>query len=156
VDNELQVFDFEKDFAGSLRCIPMAVRFKLDCCGVKLSLRQWSRFTHEDRDRLLKSPCTATEEIQSYKDFLIMLIETRANEEAKNVVVASHPAWSVTNRVPDAVCNQALSLQVTPPALERWASLTPLQRFALLKLTRPGHENANFIPAMQEFGCLRT
>jgi hypothetical protein len=32
--------------------------------------------------------------------------------------------------------------------------LTPLQRFALFKLTRPGHSNENFIPAMWEFSIL--
>ena len=41
------LFDFERDFAGSLRCIPMVARQKLDIVGIKLSLRQWSRFTHE-------------------------------------------------------------------------------------------------------------
>jgi hypothetical protein len=36
-------------------------------------------------------------------------------------------------------------------ALDQWASLTPLQRFALIKLSRSGHENRNFLPALQEF-----
>ena len=52
--DEPQIFDFERDFAGSLRCIPMIVRFKLDSVGVKLSLRQWSRFGHRDRELLLR------------------------------------------------------------------------------------------------------
>lgn len=43
------LFDFERDFAGSLRCIPMIARQKLDIIGIKLSLRQWSRFTREER-----------------------------------------------------------------------------------------------------------
>jgi hypothetical protein len=30
--------------------------------------------------------------------------------------------------------------------------LTPLQRFALIKLTRSQHENNNFLPALIEFG----
>lgn len=29
-----------------------------------------------------------------------------------------------------------------------------LQRFALYKLTRPGHDNDNFLPAMREFGLV--
>ncbi|MDA0674030.1 MAG: hypothetical protein O3C67_10055, partial [Cyanobacteria bacterium] len=36
--------------------------------------------------------------------------------------------------------------------LEQGAGLIPLQRFALIKLSRPGHENRNFLPACQEFG----
>jgi len=34
----------------------------------------------------------------------------------------------------------------------QWKNLNSLQRFALIKLTRGGHENENFIPALREFG----
>ncbi len=51
--NDQQLFAFENDFVATLRCIPMAVRFKLDRCGIKLTLRQWSRLTHSDRTDLL-------------------------------------------------------------------------------------------------------
>ncbi|MEO1182111.1 MAG: nitrate reductase associated protein [Cyanobacteria bacterium J06636_28] len=37
---------------------------------------------------------------------------------------------------------------------DAWRSLTPAQRFALIKLSRPSHENRNFIPAMKEFGLV--
>jgi hypothetical protein len=87
--DDLQIFDFERDFAGSLRCIPMIVRFKLDQCGVKLSLRQWSQLCQRPGPR--------------------------------------------------------------PPCLSIWARWTPLQRFALFKLTRAGHDNDNFGPALVEF-----
>jgi hypothetical protein len=40
-------FDFEADFVGDLRCIPMAVRRKLDLVGVKLKL---SHPGHEHRN----------------------------------------------------------------------------------------------------------
>lgn len=40
----------------------------------------------------------------------------------------------------------------TAPSPQQWASLTTLRRFALFKLTRPGHDNDNFVPAMLEFG----
>ncbi|WP_347881158.1 hypothetical protein [Agrobacterium sp. GD03992] len=32
--------------------------------------------------------------------------------------------------------------------------MTDLQWFMSLKLTRPGHDNENFVPAMLEFGIL--
>jgi len=35
---------------------------------------------------------------------------------------------------------------------EQWRELSILQRFALIKLCRPGHENKNFPIAMKEFG----
>jgi hypothetical protein len=37
---------------------------------------------------------------------------------------------------------------------QQWSQLTPLQRFALMKLSRKGHENKNFYPALQEFGLV--
>lgn len=37
------IFEFERDFAVSLRCIPMIARQKLDIVGIKMTLRQWSR-----------------------------------------------------------------------------------------------------------------
>ncbi|MEM6714613.1 MAG: nitrate reductase associated protein, partial [Cyanobacteria bacterium P01_C01_bin.147] len=33
----------------------------------------------------------------------------------------------------------------------QWADLSPLARFALCKLSRPGHENRNFLSALYEF-----
>jgi hypothetical protein len=37
---------------------------------------------------------------------------------------------------------------------DQWKSLSALQRFALLKLYRPGHENKNFKKALKEFGLI--
>jgi len=37
-------------------------------------------------------------------------------------------------------------------SIGQWRNLYLLQRFALLKLCRPGHENRNFPIAMKEFG----
>lgn len=62
-DGEGQIFAFERDFAGSLRCIPMIVRFKLDLAGVKLSLRQWSQLDRAVRGRLVDQACGTPEEI---------------------------------------------------------------------------------------------
>ena len=50
------LFDFEKDFADSLRCIPMAVRYKLDSVGVKLKLTYWNQFSQAERQVLLAWP----------------------------------------------------------------------------------------------------
>lgn len=142
------------DFAGSLRCIPMAVRFKLDHAGVKLTLRQWCQFTPADRHVLLVLPCQSTDEIHRYQGFLIELIATKANEQAKKVVVDPEPEWAKAEAVPSRIVNHSRTLCVPPPTARQWAAMTPLQRFALLKLTRDGHDNANFIPAMREFGAL--
>lgn len=43
------IFAFELDFGGTLRCIPMSVRLKLDQAGIKLSLKQWNKLPPEER-----------------------------------------------------------------------------------------------------------
>jgi len=53
--------------------------------------------------------------------------------------------------VPAEVQDQAAQMEgAIAPA--QWTALSPLQRFALCKLSRPGHENRNFLPALREFG----
>jgi hypothetical protein len=152
--SEQSIFEFEKDFAGSLRCIPMAVRFKLDHCGIKLSLRQWSHFTREDRGQLLNMNCNTPETVVEYRNAIITLIETRAKEHAEDVAVDAHPVWGNSSTVPERLKKHLGLLSLPTLTRDQWAALTPLQRFALFKLTREGHKNENFIPAMREFGIL--
>lgn len=148
------VFQFEQDFAGSLRCIPMAVRFKLDRCGVKLSLRQWSRFGPEERNRLLRLACERREEIEAYRRELEELIELRSSQPPEYLPIELQPPWADAGRVPEQVLQFAAQVQVAPPSESQWASLSPLQRFTLIKLSRAKHDNINFVPAMREFGLL--
>ncbi|GBR40189.1 hypothetical protein AA11826_2053 [Komagataeibacter oboediens DSM 11826] len=145
------LFNFEMDFALSLRCVPMIVRMKLDLCGVKLSLRQWSRFTPHDRQALVDRPATTPPEQVAYRSFLLHLIRTRAGEEPKLLPPAQTEAWQLAAGVPDAIRLKAQSSGLRPPTPEQWGHLSCLQRFALVKLTRPGHENRNFGPALREF-----
>lgn len=152
VTEEAAIFEFEKDFAGSLRCIPMIVRFKLDQCGIKLTLRQWAKFTREERGRLVDARCDTPGEVKSYGEYLAGLIELRAKDPVRLVEVDSAPVWNDAASVPTRLLDWAANLGVRPPSVEQWARLTPLQRFALFKLTRPAHDNDNFIPAMREFG----
>jgi hypothetical protein len=51
-----------------------------------------------------------------------------------------------------ASCRQ-LGLALRPDA---WQSLDELQRFALVKLSHPGHEHRNLPRALEEFGLTAT
>jgi hypothetical protein len=154
--NDTQLFAFESDFVATLRCIPMAVRLKLDLCGIKLSLRQWSRFTRGDRQDLLTTPCGSDAEIAAYRAHLVQLVTLRANEAAKPLAAQPCGQWDNAQQTPAVVTAHARSLGLCPPSQSEWAGLTPLQRFALIKLTRDNHDNINFVPAMQEFGLARS
>jgi len=148
----MTTFAFEQDFAGSLRCIPMSVRQKLDLVGVKLSLRQWSKLSRDERDRLMTLGCTPGEEQAQYRACLLGLIAARTDEPAVFLADMSHDDWMRDDRMPDAVLVQARKDGIAPPSPRAWAGLSPLQRFALVKLARSSHENENFVPAMVEFG----
>ena len=150
--NDVQLFAFESDFVSTLRCVPMAVRFKLDACAIKLSLRQWSRFTRSDRQDLLMAPCEAPAEVEAYRAGLVALIALRAGEPARALVEAACEQWKDAHNVPVSVVHQAYSVGLAAPSRSQWARLTELQRFVLLKLTRDRHDNLNFAPAMSEFG----
>ena len=150
--NDNQLFAFEDDFVASLRCIPMAVRLKLDRSGIKLSLRQWSRFTRDDRQALLDAPCRTDAEVAAYRVRLVELVALRAKEEAKPLAEPPAPIWESALGAPAGGGQLRASVGVTPPSARAWGELTELQRFALIKLTRDNHDNVNFIPAMREFG----
>lgn len=131
----------------------MAVRCKLDTCGIKLKLDQWNTFTLEDRQGLVSNPCESPDQIENYRTFLTQLISERAKSEVKTLPIEENPAWQDGSYIPENV--QANLERVEHPiSLEQWGSLSDLQRFALIKLSRPGHESHNFVPALKEFGLM--
>jgi hypothetical protein len=144
-------FQFEADFVDSLRCIPMQVRFKLDTCGIKLKLSHWHQFGQEERQALVKMPCSTQDEIQAYQGFLRQLVLEHTGSPAVDLPVEDDPAWMDETAIPASVQDKACEngITITP---EQWTTLTILQRFVLLKLSRSGHENRNFLPALKEFG----
>jgi hypothetical protein len=146
------IFQFEADFAGALYCIPMSVRLKLDDVGVKVSLKQWNKLAREERDRLLQQPCGTESERRAYHDYLAARIEARTGARPQDLPIESHPAWTDATQVPGQVSEYFLAKELAPLTLPQWAGLSPLQRFVLIKLTRPGHSNDNFLPALREFG----
>jgi hypothetical protein len=147
-------FQFEADFVESLRCIPMQIRYKLDTCGVKLKLTHWHQFSVGDRQRLLDLPCDTPETVAQYRQTLQQMVIQQMGQPAGELPVDDRPLWLDGTTVPESVQQQAAGFdQAIAPA--QWAGLSPLQRFALIKLSRPGHENRNFYPALQEFGLVR-
>ena len=148
-------FKFEADFVGSLRCIPMIVRMKLDNCGVKLKLTHWNQFSKLERETLVDMPCTTQSQRQSYRQFVQNLVTAKTGQPAKELAIDPNPPWLVETEIPQSVQTKAEECQVTI-SLKQWSNLTPARRFALIKLSRPSHENKNFIPALEEFGILST
>ncbi|WP_204137319.1 nitrate reductase associated protein [Halomicronema sp. CCY15110] len=147
----LTFFKFEADFVESLRCIPMQVRYKLDTCGVKLKLEHWHKFNQGDRESLVSHPCATPTEIDHYRDLVQATVLQYTETPAKDLPIDPHPPWLQTTVVPADVVAQAAKFE-TAIGTDAWSALQPLERFALCKLSRSGHENRNFVSALQEFG----
>ncbi|MBF2036896.1 MAG: nitrate reductase associated protein [Leptolyngbyaceae cyanobacterium T60_A2020_046] len=145
-------FDFEAEFTDALRCIPMLVRFKLDTCGVKLKLEHWHRFTQAERQELVDRSCDTPEAAEAYRDRLQTLVAHYMGTPAKTLPINPDPPWGC-NSLPEQVLQEAARHHHTLTA-DQWQQLAPLQKFALIKLSRPGHENRNFLPALREFGLI--
>ena len=143
-------FQFEADFVDSLRCIPMQVRMKLDTCGIKLKLTHWHQFNQQERQALVEIPCTTADEIPTYRQYLQQLVIEHTGIPASDLPVDTHPAWMDATTIPASIQEKAQEVG-TALTTQQWAALTPAQRFALIKLSRPSHENKNFLPALKEF-----
>ncbi|WP_414541254.1 nitrate reductase associated protein [Nostoc sp. CCY0012] len=143
-------FEFEADFVDSLRCIPMQVRYKLDTCGIKLKLSDWHHMNQDERTALVELPCTTETEIKAYQDYLQQLILDRTGKPAATLPIESEPAWMDSSNIPTSIQEKAQEIGVILTQ-QQWANLNPLQRFALIKLSRSGHENKNFPQAIAEF-----
>lgn len=146
-------FQFEADFVQTLRCIPMQVRYKLDTCGVKLKLEHWHRFSEAERHELVERPCHTSKQVADYRDRLQALVIQHMGNPAKTLPLDDEPAWMNSTAIPQPVLDKMAECggAITPT---QWAHLTPIQRFALIKLSRPSHENKNFVPAAREFNLM--
>jgi hypothetical protein len=146
-------FQFEADFVNNLRCIPMQVRYKLDTCGVKLKLTHWNHFNLAERAALVDIACGTEKEIQTYRQFLQELVIKQTGAPAAELPIEQNPPWMEATTIPSDLKEKAKEVGVNI-TIEQWAALSPLQRFALIKLSRPSHENNNFLPAMKEFNLI--
>lgn len=143
-------FEFEADFVEALRCVPMQVRLKLDTCGIKLKLQDWNHFNQAERQMLVELPCLTASEISDYREQLNQVLIKQTGQPGTDLAVDENPPWMDAATIPESVSAKAQELDIVI-SLAQWASLQPLQRFALIKLSRSSHENKNFLPALQEF-----
>ena len=125
-------FQFEADFVDSLRCIPMQVRYKLDTCGAKLKLPHWNQFSQAERQQLVDLPCETDTEVRTYRETLHRLVAENGGDRPFDLPLDPAPEWHHGSVIPTSVQEQSNNFGVSL-TLAQWASLTPLQRFALIK-----------------------
>jgi hypothetical protein len=150
----IEYFNFEEDFVEkNIRCIPMIVRFKMDAAGIKLKLAEWSKFNAEERFELALKSCDSEEEAKQYNGFLSGLIKKYTGNGATFLPVAQNPEWADVAKVPESLREKIRKLNYAVRE-EQWKGLTNLQRFALIKLSREGHESKNLPKALKEFALI--
>ena len=150
----IEYFQFEEEFMeNNMRCIPMIIRFKMDIAGIKLKLSEWKRFSPEERIELALMNCGFNGGSKQYAGYLAGLIKKYTRRDPTSLEVNRTPAWTDRHSIP-AILSEKLKEFNWNLSIDQWTYLTDLQRFALLKLCRPGHENKNFPKAMKEFGLV--
>jgi hypothetical protein len=141
-------FQFEQDFVGSWRCIPLCVRRKLDLIGLKLKLSHWLELSQVQRQELVDwSDDDAS--LQTLKHHLQRCTAPMADGEATSITPARSEPWQHLHVVAPDVARAAADrgLDLSP---DHWATLDELARFALCKLARPGHDHHNLNAAFAE------
>ena len=151
--DDARLLGFESELEANLTYIPLAVRFKLDSCGIKLSLAVWQRLPEHKRRELLYLPCQNEHDVASYRRVLCVLVKECSGDEPPSIPTAEHPLWA-TDDTPEQIARAATALGFPSPSSAQWRQLTPLQKFALVKLSRDGHEHRNLGAALREFGLL--
>jgi hypothetical protein len=144
-------FRFEEDFIeDGIRCVPMAVRYKLDKCGIKLKLAEWSKLNELERRHLAYAECELEEEVIVYRSWLQMAVFRKTGSMPTDLPSLPSQLWLNMESVPEVV-EEMLNESDMTLSISQWAGLSILQRFALVKLSRQGHENRNFPLAVKEF-----
>jgi hypothetical protein len=104
-----------------------------------------------ERNQLAVFQTSTQEQILDYRKHVEQLVVSRTGAEATNLSVESNPAWVKLEEIPETLLKKLSEYNWTITLIQ-WKSLTDLQRFVLVKLSRPSHENKNFTRAVKEFG----
>jgi hypothetical protein len=147
------LFQFEASSENCHCCIPMEVRLKLDLCGVKLQLSQWQMLSQEEQRILADLPFELNDQLVPFREMVKQIVLKNSGTPVSVLPLEPNPPWENKTVIPTRLQERAIELGCALN-LEQWAALTPLQRFALVKLVRPGHENRNLLLALQEFGLV--
>lgn len=147
-DSASHCFGFEQDFVGTWRCIPLCVRRKLDLVGIKLKLSHWLALDHDQRQQLVDWPDTPDCWPQ-LRDHLRQLTTTMADGMVKDLPAAAEEPWQQAGVVPTFIA-QAAQERGLVLGVSAWGGLSELERFALCKLARPGHDHHNLDAAFTE------
>ena len=143
-------YDFESIEATSLALIPLSIRYRLDCCAIKLHLRQWQRFTLTERAQLLRAPFATAADTQAWVVQLATVLQLRCDCSPDRFIDTTTPAWLQKDRWPAEIVDRCTQLALPLPALDSWQRLAAPHRHALCKIARSRHDYVHLPAALRE------
>lgn len=128
--------------------MPLALRYRLDVCGLKLSLASWQSLPFSERVLLLSLSFENEDERIIWKAHLKKLVTDFGLQEP--MVLA---AWLDPQEIPNDVAEK-LVLFGFQMDVEEWSRFKPMQRYALCKLARGKQAERYLFRAVLEFRAL--
>jgi hypothetical protein len=124
-------YDYEAEFYPALSRLPLDLRRKLDVTGIKLPLKDWLKFSAEERNVLCHLPCESDEECQVFANYLDFLSRQYTGAPIQFIEALPSRLWDPA-ALPQAVAEKsaALGRAVT---LDQWQHWQSHQRYALYK-----------------------
>ena len=144
-------YPFEPPEASSLLLIPLRVRYKLDCAGIRLRLMQWQALTHDEKIQLLRLPVATPQDRSAYKDALARMVSRLGSTELAEEPMTGEEGWRNTLAWPGVVVSQCEAQDLELPPLLHWQALIEPDRHALFVLARSNHSQREFAAAMALF-----
>ena len=95
-------FEFEDEFIGDLRCIPLCVRRKLDLIGLKLKLQHWQELSHDDKRKIVYWS-DSIDDLDALKSYLISKTSRSRIGQAKEILISKDEPWLLSGTVPDFI-----------------------------------------------------
>ena len=141
---------FESCEERALVHIPLAMRYRLDQSGMKLTLEQWQALPMALRHRALELPCDSDVEIADFQRELAALVKALLDENVTRFKVTRPFTWQ--HRSAPEELNLALrELHCDSVSDEMWRQLDDFQRYVLLAFARPGRVSSRLPKAFAEF-----
>lgn len=144
-------YPFESQEAVSLSLIPLRVRYKLDCAGIRLRLAQWHALTTDEKMLLLRLPVTTPADLEEYRACLTRMVCSQGAVLRADETGADEQVWRDVGVWPAVVVRQCEVQRLPLPPVVHWQNLAEPDRHALFVLARSNHSQQEFLAAMTLF-----
>lgn len=144
-------YPFEPREATELSLIPLRVRYRLDCAGVRLRLGQWQAMMREEKVQLLQLPVATPEDLNAYRAALRRMVDRQGVSLLADASGTGDEEWRNGGAWPAVVISQCDAQGLSLPPVSHWQALAESDRHALFVLARSNHSQTEFLAAITLF-----